>query len=471
MKNVLQVSTSERHGVTLIEVLMSLMIMSIGVSAVMVLFPISVLRSVQATQLTNAAILKYAAEAIVQMQPQLVFDPDGDGNLDEHIVNKVESRYIVDPSGYFALTSSGATYSTDPTLSIPNNAGMRGLADWVGNLDTNGDGAPEAFLALPRYDGGIRSSTRSGTYPNGFRPAGGNPEEARALALLGSTLSKLGDGWSSQLDTLPVEFVFADGSTGTTAAAGSMIVGLRLDADADLSNISTVKNIVPVVGTTQLIPDPEICRIVVFTPDESFSVALPLLDVNDGSKIALWSEDVLGIDLNMNGILDPRYLPAEFVNSLTGNYEVGKVVLQIAKTQDYNWLLTVRRGSDGQARGVDVVITYNKGITPDDERLFSASFVAGSFVLPILKTSGLKSDGEPSEPLLKKSGYVLDVENARWYRVANYQESPDPFGTGAGPGYLLALETPVIQSSVAGAAMFLPGVVDVYPMGSVPIPQ
>ncbi|MFN7868522.1 MAG: prepilin-type N-terminal cleavage/methylation domain-containing protein, partial [Planctomyces sp.] len=43
-------------GVTLTEVLMSLMIMSIGISSVMVLFPISVLRSAQSTQLTNAAI-------------------------------------------------------------------------------------------------------------------------------------------------------------------------------------------------------------------------------------------------------------------------------------------------------------------------------------------------------------------------------------------------------------------------------
>jgi len=41
-------------GVTLTEVLMSLMIMSIGISSVMVLFPISVLRSAQSTQLTNA---------------------------------------------------------------------------------------------------------------------------------------------------------------------------------------------------------------------------------------------------------------------------------------------------------------------------------------------------------------------------------------------------------------------------------
>ena len=54
----------KRSGVTLTEVLMSLMIMSIGISAVAVLFPISVLRSVQATQLTNAAILKRNAQAL-----------------------------------------------------------------------------------------------------------------------------------------------------------------------------------------------------------------------------------------------------------------------------------------------------------------------------------------------------------------------------------------------------------------------
>jgi len=68
-------------GVTLTEVLMSLMIMSIGISSVMVLFPISVLRSVQSTQLTNAAILKYNAEAQIRQNPRLIFDPDADGDF------------------------------------------------------------------------------------------------------------------------------------------------------------------------------------------------------------------------------------------------------------------------------------------------------------------------------------------------------------------------------------------------------
>ena len=106
-----------RSGVTLTEVLMSMMIMSIGVSAVAVLFPISVLRSIQATQMTNAAILKYNTEALVRIRPELIFDPDGDrfsnpttGVL-EHVAGPLERRYIVDPGGYFALTDAGAPFS------------------------------------------------------------------------------------------------------------------------------------------------------------------------------------------------------------------------------------------------------------------------------------------------------------------------------------------------------------------------
>ena len=152
-------------------------------------------------------------------------------------------------------------------------------------------------------------------------------------------------------------------------------------------------------------------------------------------------------------------------------------MLQTAKTQDYNWLLTVRRGQDGQARGVDVVVTHNKGITTDDERVFSASFNTSNvapnspFQIEVLNDGGQTSTADAAEPLLKRSGYVLDVVNARWYRVRNYQEAVVTVGSVTGPGYIVDLETPVVANAVTGVAMFLPGVVDVYPMGSVPIPQ
>ena len=56
-----------RPGTTLTEVLMSILIMSIGVVTLATLFPIAILRSVQATQLTNATILRYDAEAIIDL--------------------------------------------------------------------------------------------------------------------------------------------------------------------------------------------------------------------------------------------------------------------------------------------------------------------------------------------------------------------------------------------------------------------
>jgi len=496
-----------RSGVTLTEVLMSLMIMSIGISAVAVLFPISVLRSVQATQLTNAAILKRNAQALLDMRQELVFDPDGDGNFDEHIGAQQELNYVVDPSGYFEMATgaafSTAAYATFATLStnndatLPNDPNLRGGADWFGNVDTDADQIPEPFPVLPRFDGGVRVATIPSNAPLGFQPKGGDPEEARALRLLGATLSKLGDGWETQFDGLPEEFVFSDGSTGTSAALGSSIVGIKFPADADLSAVPTSTSMVPAVSGSQIISDPEICRVVVFSSDGNFSVALPLIAVDNTSKFAVWSEDTnfdnslaAGEDLNRTGTVDIRTLPSQFYDTVTGSYSIGRILLQSSRTHDYNWLLTVRRGRDGQARGVDVVITHNKDVTPDNERVFTASFDTRTpYVINVFKSSGLQESGEPAVPAIKKSGYILDIQNARWYRVLDYIEQDVTIFNASGPvtapGYIITLEAPVLENSpfvydansgapvdprYAGHVMFLPGVIDVYPMGSIARP-
>jgi prepilin-type N-terminal cleavage/methylation domain-containing protein len=483
MKPALVVSPLHQRGVTLVEVLMSLMIMSIGMSAVAVLFPISVLRSIQATQLTNAAILKHKAEATVLMNGRLVFDPDGDGNAGEHIRNPTELRYIVDPVGYYDLATAGETYSLYPTLSnandstLPNDNALRGLADWFGNVDTDNDGVPEPFPALPRYDGGVRTGTISTTFTGGMSPTAGDPEEARALRYLAAALSRQGDAWETVLDTVPVEFLFSDGSSGSTAAAGATIVGVRVGNDVDLTDVFTAQAATPTIAGTRLIADPEVCRVVVFSLDQTFSFSLPLIGVDDATKRVVWSEDVnfsgapdASEDVNRNGVLEFHPLPSEFVGTLSQQFEIGRVLLQTSKTNDYNWMLTVRRGQDGQVRGVDVVITHNTGVMADDERLFPASFPAGGTAIAVLKQSGLTRAGDVAEPPIRKSGYVLDVENARWYRVSNYIDSTVTVGAVTGPGYLIDLEAQVVEGSLDGAAMFLPSVIDVYPMGSVPVP-
>ncbi|QDU07286.1 hypothetical protein [Gimesia aquarii] len=127
---------ADRSGVTLMEVLMSVMIMGLGIIPLAALFPLSVQRSVQATQLTNATVLRYNAEALIDAFPTVfVFDPDGD-TLDPngHIAHQRRNRnYIVDPLGAYYAAFDGT-----------------GLEASFGN-----DGAGGAVTRVPRFHAGL----------------------------------------------------------------------------------------------------------------------------------------------------------------------------------------------------------------------------------------------------------------------------------------------------------------------------
>lgn len=93
-----------RLGATLTEVLITILIMSIGLVGVMSLFPASILRSVQAHALTTATNLRFSAEASLAQHPQIIGDADripgfnsdtnGDGNRWN---DQFQSVFIVDP--------------------------------------------------------------------------------------------------------------------------------------------------------------------------------------------------------------------------------------------------------------------------------------------------------------------------------------------------------------------------------------
>ena len=85
----------DTRGTTLTEVLMSMMILSIGVISLASLFPVGMLNSIRAGKLTRATMLLNSCEAMVDLLPHLIHDPDQDGNLVEHN----NSVYIIDPWG------------------------------------------------------------------------------------------------------------------------------------------------------------------------------------------------------------------------------------------------------------------------------------------------------------------------------------------------------------------------------------
>ncbi len=166
----------------------------------------------------------------------------------------------------------------------------------------------------------------------------------------------------------------------------------------------------------------------VFSVDGKFSVSFPLLSVdpNPARNTVVWGE--VTEDFNKDSQQDLRPLPIQFVDPVTGNFVAGRVLLQSNREHDFNWMLTVRRSPDGDARGVDVVVTFNKTIAPADERVYSADFLTGGpgvdpFKISVLQDGGLEAPGgDVAEPFLKRGGYVLDLENARWYRVREYSD-------------------------------------------------
>lgn len=474
-----------RLGVTLIEVLMSLMIMSIGVSAVMVLFPISVLRSVQSTQMTNATILKHNTEALLRREPKIIFDPDGNFDLavnelqrqqavSEHYLSAAFRNYIVDPAGFHGFF--GFDNDGNGTVDAADDA-------WARSFGNDGYqpgfqlGVPPTVVvpSLRRYDGRVISQFGS-TLETSVLSSALSANQITALQQLSSRLSRLGDGKTIQLDTV------AEGTALVRTIAGvPYFVGVQLPASVNPDELVAI----PTSSTSNpgnLIPDPELSEIVLFSVDGKFSQTYPLTAITTANRKAFWSEyddDATGsppVDLNRNGFPDVRPLPPQF----GGN--IGRVLLRTVRTADYSWLLTVRRGSDGQARGVDVVIRYHTGVKPQDERVFPASFMKDSNVV------GVSRPVDGTEPTLKRGQYIFDPQNARWYRITNYEERPaaafistEDASFWAAYDYRVNIETAAIADAgrfptplaavVYSGAIFLPGVVDVYPMGSLSLPS
>jgi hypothetical protein len=124
---------------------MSMLILSIGVICLATLFPVGMLNSVRASKLTRATMLRNNCDAMLDILPHLVHDPDLDGNVLEHN-NRI---YAVDPFGFVhvggnfgPLTRYHAGYNTDAKATnlvmLPDN--------WDDN-DGQQRGAPEILQA------------------------------------------------------------------------------------------------------------------------------------------------------------------------------------------------------------------------------------------------------------------------------------------------------------------------------------
>lgn len=482
----LNMKQHSRSGVTLTEVLTSILIMALGVSFVISLFPVAMLRSLKASQLTNAALTRLNAEAIIDLLPGIIHDPDGDGDLVEHFRYQNERNYIIDPWGYSIHWSDGS-----PAAGVAPSPRVDGYRDWFGNTgaepslvgNTNAaspNGYPSGLPTLPRFDGGLYNSLTAslGASPTITRM------EKEAAALVASR-----DGWVEHVD------VEVTGANLDAHSVNGGIYKVTLPMDVDLSTLPTDG----ASGAWDLVTD---SRIVIYNEVGRVSSAFPITAVNTGTGEVTWSEDFVSDnemidtdeDRNSNGELEVRVLSDQFLDGTV--FSASRVVLEVSKARHYSWMLTVRKGTDGQA-GVDVVVVFNRGVDPENERVFEATFITQSnqvYVknVPATATSSL------IKPKLKRGGFVLDTQNARWYRIQGIDEpslgATWDYGTY---DYVLRIDRNAIEQAGDdkdnsgdtpagplpngtldagedgtdfGGAMFMPGVVEVYPLGTKTLP-
>ena len=166
-------ATVARTGTTLSEVLVSMLIMSIGGVSLAALFPISVLRTAQATQLTHSVFLRNNAEAAVESNMGLLSNAQLAAPTTMDVGNPNWITYgVIDPLGGFLVTPAQ-----------PNFGGIASRPRISGGVTTLGQA--EQLAALPDswslvFEDSVSLPTSTQITINST-PAGLNPRNGQSL--------------------------------------------------------------------------------------------------------------------------------------------------------------------------------------------------------------------------------------------------------------------------------------------------
>ena len=509
---------SQRAGATLSEVLISLLVMSIGVVSLATLFPIAILRSVQATHLTNSANLRYNVEALLSVRAELysIGRPWVAGATYSigDLVTPTELTSLKSPPCVFQCINGGIAGTQEPAWSFIDSdtkQEVSGLTWQTFRLQN--------YVIDPLGKWNVESSFRS-TANNGdfFGNSGGAPRaiqlpsgawNIRAFPglgannqLLAAEAATLPDSWVSQAESNAVTNV-----AGTSCDLIDMQVDLSQTLPFDPSGLFPQSRIVLFDATGKNSEVRPITATYTFPPAPP--VGPPPLVGTSGQRI-VW--------------------PAS-----SGTLNITPVRARVeSKEQRYSWLLSVRRGFSG-ASFMDVVVFFRRPFSAKDEQVYPAKFTAiidpGFDGLPGI--AGVDDDGDGNvdfiggnadtkelgwpgsddaprnwvvvqyddsagdKPYLRKGGFVTDADGLRWYRIIDIVEGDllngytpdavmkksglktttstpagilvaDAIAPGTTKAVLLRIENKILQSTPValpqGGAILMRGIVDVYPI-------
>lgn len=487
-----------RRGVSLSEVLISLLVLSIGVVSVATLFPLSVLRTVQATQLTNGTQLRYNFEGLAGAKPELMgarpWEPRRQFVAGEYVFPSVPGSYVfectntgmsgpIEPAWVYA--AGQATQDADTGQQwVARNARVY-VVDPLGWEERNAElGNPAVPFAEAAASANVRNTFgRLNLDTPAAVPPFASPQ--RILRLPGGVpgsmagAAVLPDSWTLQLESTDLSGLTANSVQLTNSSSQLVPTFAPGGTEVDFQ------------GTHAAI----FARITFFDVTGRASIVRPL------SRIETASAGVETFEWTSPLIAPPG---VTWVRARVETFD-----------PRYSWMLAVRRSPSGAAYPT-LVVFFRRSYAPEDELIHNTHFLAlppgGSYpgngtdrvvdlrvnafggISPVLATTG--APGKPivvveynpalgvGTPFLKRGSFICDAQNNRWYRVVSYDEVSNARAAAIAldqnlaasyedspprPGAIVRLESPILESSGAynngvGGAILMRSIVDVFPM-------
>lgn len=373
------IAKQTRRGATLVEILMSLMVMSIGLVSVAALFPISMLRSAQSTQLTNAAMLGYQCEDYIQAMPGLIRN-HYDSTLGtvipnrEYRANSVAAwRYGLDASNYANRLPINVVTVIDPigAYMLQQSGAGAGQIDFYG-FDENLHTINSNMYRAERLNAGFN-------LPN---------QKDMAFDIFASN-----DSWSTTLTSAEISI----DSTRT-------ILELRDVAAGDLQMFS------------QALTDGAKGRVVVFSQSGKQSYITRLQSIS-GQYLTI--SPALPNNNLYNAIPEVRlelYEP-RYTSMITVRRRLSRLRSDM-NTPPININEVALPGPDGapQTQVANLVVFYRRDFSRHAEQVYEADSIPGQPQQAIVRWSSSHPDLAPK---LRSGGWIFDSYNGYWYRITS----------------------------------------------------
>jgi len=439
---------------------MAILIMGVGVVSVFTLFPISVLRTIQATNQTNAKILKENVEEQLSQSPGLLTSFEGAAfqgewkpgvsyNVNEIVFPSVKPGSPVPrPLALFRVqTAGGPSGLVEPTWNVPTST--------VPTPTTTDGGIIWEFVALQRYV----------VDPLGWNIARDDGQVAGVIASFGNST----DPTTGVASVLAGPLLRIHGGRNTTISAAESCTHpdtWQQAAQATPTIVDAVSATFPatvelggIAGSALAAP-----RIVLTSSDGSQTVVRQLVTPIAAPTVT-WTAP----------------LPDRFQRPLgSGQFDVGLARIEVFNRR-YSWFMTVR--NVGARPEIKCVVTFNRSFASAEEHAYNANF--GNPNLDLDGDGFLDGDtnqdgtvdpldgdwsssgqiviawtaAEP-EPLIKAGNWLFDARDVSWYRI----QSVDAAVTSARVTLdrSVRAQTPAAGPLSPGRAILMPGIVEIF---------